>query len=138
MAGTRKLQIDTPLLISEPDQLRAFAATRAFVLRQPLILNIPGMSSSEAFAAAERLNKHRNECGCSLGAQAMMAAFLITLALLAIRYGLFTLALLGRLPIALVAAVVFAALGKVVGTAMGRRRARREVARILAIFADRT
>jgi len=138
VARTRQPQIDTPLVISDLDQLRAFAVTRAFVLKQPLILSIPGMTPSEAFAAAERLNKDRNECGCALGAQAMTAAFLITLALLAIRYGPFTLALVERLPIAIAAAIVFVALGKVVGIAMGRRRARREVARILATFPDRS
>jgi hypothetical protein len=137
VARTRKLQVDVPLVIGEVDQLRAFAATPAFVLRRPVILSIPGMSPPEAFAAAERLNKDRNECGCALSAQAMTAAFLIVLALLAIRYGLFTLALLERLPIAIVAAVVFAALGKIVGIAIGRKRARREVARILATFANR-
>jgi hypothetical protein len=122
-----------PLVIGDDAQLRTFAASREFMSKQPIILSLPGMLPAEGFSAGEQLNKERSECGCSLGAQAMAAGFLISLAGLTIHYGV-TLALLKRLPIAMVAAFLFAALGKVVGITLGRRRARRTVARILAIF----
>jgi hypothetical protein len=125
-------------VISDAEQLGEFAASREFVSKRPLIVLIPGMAESEAFAASERLNAYRAECGCSLGARAMTAAFLISLALLMFSYGVFTLALLVRLPIALAAGVVSAMLGKLAGIAMGRRRAHREAARILAMLTDRS
>lgn len=132
----RKVQEYAPVVIRDRAQLRSFAASRAFVSRQPLILTIPGMSPLEAFAAGERLNKDRGECGCSLGAQAMTAGFAIALASLTIRYGSLTPAMLMRLPIAIAATAIFAALGKIGGIAMARRRARRDVARILAALSD--
>lgn len=121
-----------PAVIDDAVQLREFVSSPAFVSNQPLVLRMPGLTEPEALAAAERLNADRAECGCSLGARAMTVAFLVTLALLMLGYGAFTLALLARLPIALAAGVAFAMLGKAIGIAMGRRRARREVARILA------
>lgn len=126
------IRTSPPAVIDDAGQLREFAASPAFVSNRPLILRIPGMAEPEALAAAERLNADRAECGCSLGARAMTLAFVVTLALLMLGYGVFTLALLVRLPITLAVGVVFAMLGKAVGIAMGRRRARREVARVLA------
>ena len=93
------------------------------------------MPPAEALAAAEQLNKDRSECGCSLGAQTMTAAFCITVGLLMLQYGALTPAMWKRLPIAAAVAIVSAAVGKIIGIAMGRKRARREVARILATFA---
>lgn len=137
MALSGQPEVHTPLLIGDPGQLRAFAATRAFASRQPLILAIPGIPPPEAIAIGERLNKDRAACGCGLGAQAMAAAFVAVLALLMLRYGPFTLATLARLPIAIVVAIVCAGLGKAYGVTSARRRARREVDRILGLFAAR-
>lgn len=123
-------EASTPVVISDINQLCALSATPAFFFSRPIILGLPGMSPAEAFAAAERLNRHRTACGCSLGAQAMTAAFLLALAWLVMRYGLFSLALLAHLPIAIGIAVLCAALGKAIGIAVGHRRARVEVARI--------
>jgi hypothetical protein len=121
-----------PIVIEDAAQLSAFAASRAFRSRRPLMLSIPGMTQVEAFAAAEKLNKDRGECGCSLSAQAMTAGFAIATALLMMHYGAWTTATLQRLPLAIAIGLISAALGKIIGIAMGRMRARREVARILA------
>jgi hypothetical protein len=64
----------------------------------------------------------------------MTAGFVMALGLLLLRYGPLSLAWLERLPVAAVIAVIFAVLGKTVGIVLGRRRARRELARILAIL----
>lgn len=127
-----------PLVIADVAQLRAFVATPVFASTRPVVLDLPGMSSSEAFVAGERLNRDRAECGCSLGATAMSAGFAVALAILVLRYGLFTVASLARFPIAVAAAVGFAALGKIAGIALGRRRARREVMRIIEIVNPRS
>ena len=121
-----------PIVIRDPSALSAFAVSRAFASTQPLVLQLPGMTPAHAFAAAERINVARAACGCALGAQAMAGAFVVTLALLMIRYGPFTLDMLERTPIALGAAFVFAAFGKAIGVARARARARREVAHILS------
>jgi hypothetical protein len=123
-----------PIVIDDHAQLRVFAVSRAFFSKQPLILRISGMSPSEASLAGEYLNKNRRECGCSLGAKAMTAGFVIALAWLTIRYGVLTPGMFVRLPFAIAAAIAFAALGKSVGVAKARRRARREAARILTTF----
>jgi hypothetical protein len=68
----------------------------------------------------------------------MTAGFVMALGLLLLRYGPLSLAWLERLPVAAVIAVIFAVLGKTVGIVLGRRRARREVARILATLTDCT
>jgi hypothetical protein len=129
---TRPRSFGPPILITGPDELRAFAASRAFASNQPVIIRLNGRSLAADASASERINKDRAACGCALGAQAMAAAFLITLALLMSLYGPFTLATLARTPIALAAALVFAGLGKAVGMAKARNRARREIANIVS------
>jgi hypothetical protein len=123
-----------PLVIADLAALRAFSRTRDFSSSRPLVLRVPEIPIADAFAAGERLNRHRAECGCSLGAKTMTAGFLLTLAALMLSYGPFTLAFLERSPIAVAAAFAFAAVGKVIGIRQGRRRARREVSRILETF----
>jgi len=132
--AVRNLPLHPPVVIADHAQLRAFVASRAFAAKQPLILNLPGMSPAEGFAAAEHLNKYRSECGCALGAQTMTAAFCVTVGFLMVNYGALTPAMLKRLPIAAAVGIISAAVGKIVGIAIGRKRARREVARILATF----
>lgn len=134
---TRNEKSIAPLVIGDFDQLRAFSVGRAFLSKQPIILCIPEILAIEAFAIGEQINKDRSECGCLLGAQAMTAAFLSTLIVLMVNFGLFSFALLERLPIAIIAAVIFAVLGKVAGITMARTRARREIARILTAFTSR-
>ena len=123
-----------PLVIADLAGLRALSGTRDFTSRRPLVLNLPELPPTEAFAAAERLNRDRGECGCSLGAKAMAAGFGLTLGALAVGFGPLTLAFLERSPLALGAAFAAAGAGKVAGIALDRRRARREVARILETF----
>ena len=123
-----------PFVIADLAELRAFSRTRDFTSSRPLVLNVPDMLPVEAFAVGERLNRDRAECGCSLGAKAMTAGFALTLGALMVGYGPLTLSFLERSPISLAAAFAFAAVGKVAGIAMGRRRARREVSRILETF----
>jgi hypothetical protein len=123
-----------PLVIANLAELGAFAGTREFTSARPLVLTVPEMPVAEAFVLSERLNRDRAECGCSLGAKAMTAGFGLTLGALMIVYGPLTLAFLERSPISLAAAFVFAAVGKVAGIALGRRRARHGVSRILETF----
>jgi hypothetical protein len=123
-----------PFVIVDLAGLRAFSRSRSFTSSRPLVLEVPEIPPAEAFAVGERLNRDRAECGCSLGAKAMTAGFVLGLAALSVGYGPVTLAFLERSPLALAAAFAFGAVGKVTGIAMGRRRARREVSRILETF----
>jgi hypothetical protein len=123
-----------PFVIADLAELRAFARTRDFTSSRPVVLEVPEIPAADAFAVAERLNRDRAECGCSLGAKAMTAGFVLTLGALMVGYGPFALGFLERSPLALAGAFAFAAVGKVTGIAMGRRRARREVSRILETF----
>ena len=123
-----------PFVIADLAELRAFSRTRDFTSSRPLVLDVPDMLPAEAFAVGERLNRDRAECGCSLGAKAMTAGFALALGALMVGYGPWTRAFRARSPISLAAAFSFAAVGKVAGIALGRRRARREVSRILETF----
>jgi len=128
------LQELPPAVIETPAQLQVFASSAAFGSRQRVILNIPGLA--DARAGGERLNRYRHECGCSAGAWAMTAAFVMVLIWLMMHYGPFNLATLKRMPIAIVGAILSAAVIKAVVIARSRSRARREVALILAKTAD--
>jgi len=134
--GAPKAPLDAPTVIGNAEQFREFVTSRAFPSKWQVILRIPGMAESETFAVSERLNANRAACGCSLAARTMTSAFLLSLALLMSNYGVFTLALLVRLPIAFAIGILFALLGKALGIGIGRRRTRREAARILAMFPD--
>ena len=123
-----------PLVIADLAELGAFSSTREFTSARPLVLDVPELPAAEAFALSERLNRDRAECGCSLSAKAMTAGFGLTLGALMVAYGPLTLAFLERSPISLAAAFGFAAVGKVAGMALGRRRARLQVSRILETF----
>ncbi len=135
MGGTSGLKTALPLVLSDGDQLKAFANGRGFYRPRPIILKLPGLSAEEAFAAAERLNKERNACGCSLGAFAVTATFLPCAALVVWRYGLFTLAAVERMPLVLIAAMVAAGVGKTIGIRIGRHRARNLVHHLIETYA---
>jgi len=120
-----------PLVIADVAELRAFAASRDFTSSRPVVLDLPHLSPADAFVLGERLNRDRAECGCLLGAKAMTAGFGVALGALAVAYSPLTLAFLERSPISLSVGFVAAGAGKVAGIALGRRRARREVSRIL-------
>lgn len=128
----------TPVVISDPATLRSHFKSRSRELGRPLILNFPGMLPAEAHAASERLNKAGNECGCSAGATAMLVVFAISLVAIGAIYGPFNGAALVRLPLAFAAAFGAAGLGKALAIARAHRRARNEVAHILATFGNRT
>jgi hypothetical protein len=123
-----------PFVVVDLEGLEAIARAREFRSRRRLLLEVPGMGAAEAFEVSERLNSARSECGCSLGAKAMTAGFVVVLAALLAAYGPFSIAFLERSPIAVGAAFASAALGKAVGIVLGRRRARHEVTRVLEKF----
>jgi hypothetical protein len=125
-------QVTSPILVSGVRELRDFAASPAFASKRPLVLSLPQVPPGELRAMAERLNQYRLECGCSLGARAMTGGLLAATALLAALYGPLSVAFVVHLPLAFAAAVVFAVVGKVVGIVRARRRARGQVAAILA------
>jgi hypothetical protein len=135
MKRVLKQAVRAPIIIEDPGQLQAFAASRAFASNRPLILTIPGLPSADALSIGERLNKDRAACGCSTGAWAMAVAFAVVLAMIVLSHGLFTVETLIRLPIAAATAIVFAGLGKAIGMAVARQRARREVSRAIGMFA---
>jgi hypothetical protein len=136
MAPTMEAKLRSPIVVRDLDQLRAYSIARPGNYTAPLILSIPQMSQSEAFAASERITKARSECGCDLGARAMAATFAISLAAIGILFGPFTLAALERLPIAVVAAFLAAGLGKAIGIALARNRARAELMSILTKYSN--
>jgi len=130
----RSQALSAPFVVVGLGELEALARAKEFRSRRRLLLDVPGLGEAEAFAASERLNSARSECGCALGAKAMTAGFVVALVALMVAYGPLSLAFLERSPIAVGAAFVFAAVGKAVGIALGRRRARREVTRVLERF----
>jgi len=115
-----------PLIVRDVQQLRALGELKAFRSRQALVLELPELSSTAAFAVAERLNALRRECGCSLGAKFMVVSFVLSAAWLLKTYG-FGVAVFWRAPIAVLAAIFFAAIGKLIGLALARRNFHREV-----------
>jgi hypothetical protein len=115
-----------PLIIRDVQQLRTLGESKAFRSRQPLVLDLPEFSGPQAFAAAERLSALRRECGCSLGAKFLSIGFVLSAVWLLRNYGL-SIAALWRAPIALLAAICFAGLGKAIGLALARRNFHREI-----------
>jgi hypothetical protein len=122
-----------PIVVGLGD-LEAIARAKEFRSRRPLLLDVPEMGAAEAFEVSERLNRARAECGCALGAKAMTAGFVIALGVLLAAYGPFSIAFLEHSPLAVGAALVSTAIGKTTGIALGRRRARQEVSRVLERF----
>ncbi len=93
------------------------------------------MTGANAFAAAERLNRLRNACGCSQGALAMTVGFLTVGTAVVLRYGAWTLAGLERMPLAFVAAVLAMGVGKTIGIAMARYGARQHISMLTRAYA---
>jgi hypothetical protein len=127
----------SPVIIRDGPELLTFSRTRAFFDNRPIVFDVPGARASSV-PAAEQLNAYRTDCGCAAGARAMVAAFALVLALLTVRYGTSPWDMLARLPVAFLAAFVGAGAGKLTGIALARRRAHREVARILALSPGRS
>ena len=123
-----------PLVISEVGQLRALSAMPTFTPTRPVVLKIDGLDEAEAFTIAEKLNRDRTDCGCSMGARVMTTGFLTALVVLAVLYGPFTLDLFVRLPIAVGVAFISAVAGKFAGILLAHRRARRDIERLETRF----
>ena len=137
MSGTYHANSAAPMVIRDPGQLRGYFAARPSKRGPPVLLGIPGMTQEEAFAASERLNKARLECGCSLAAKTLTATFLIALALLVIVYGPLTWEALIGLPVAIAAALIAAGAAKAIAIATAHSRASNEVARIVSTYSHR-
>jgi hypothetical protein len=120
------------LVLRNADELRALKSTRRLAARYPLAIELPWLSSQAARAAGERLQSYGNECGCSLGAKCLFAAFALALLGLAMRYGVLTSGFLWRLPLAVFAALVGAGIGKAFGLARARKRFHEEIEELIA------
>jgi hypothetical protein len=119
-----------PLVVRDADDLSALARSGRLYSPQPLSLELPALPAAATIALAERLDRDRHECGCSLGAKCMAAGAFAALAALAVRYGPLTPAFFWRLPLALAAAVAAAGAGKTLGILAARHRVRRSIARL--------
>jgi hypothetical protein len=120
------------LLVRNADELRALKSSRGLAARHALAIELPWLSSQAALAAGERLQSYRNECGCSLGAKCMSAAFALALLALAMRYGVLTSGFLWHLPLAVFAALAGAGIGKAFGLASARKRYHEEIEKLIA------
>src|SRR2546421_12662934 len=103
------------LVIRDFNDLRALGESRLLYSKQPLAISLPGLPTEKAEALSERLNRYRNECGCSLGAKCMAAGFVAALAWLSAWHGVFTAAFLWRLPLAFLFTLACAGAGKISG-----------------------
>jgi hypothetical protein len=119
-----------PVVITDLELLRTFSKPKLFRASAPIIIDLPGLSRSEAEALAARVNGYRNECGCSLGAKCMAVGFGAMVAWLWISNGLFTMRFAWRLPLAFLFALLCAGLGKSIGIALARRRLHSELNRL--------
>lgn len=118
------------LVVRDAAELSALARSGRLYSAQPLSLELPALPAAAVTALAERLDRDRQECGCSLGAKCMAAGALAALAFLAARYGPLTPQFLWRLPLVLAAAVAAAGAGKTLGILAAHRRVRRSIARL--------
>jgi hypothetical protein len=121
------------LIVRDPAQLRALQDTRALHSKRPLVLELPGLSPSEAQAASERIASYANECGCSFSAKCMVGSFSVAVIYLALGYGVWSAQFLWRLPLAVLFAFVWAGLGKWAAISRAHARINKELDRLIAI-----
>jgi hypothetical protein len=121
----RVTESDLPVVISHPEELRAFVRSRDFFGGRPLVVRLSHLSPQQALAGAERLNRERQSCGCGEGALAMAAVLVLGVVLIAVRHGPLSVAALVRYPLAALAAMAAMGVGKALGLALAHRRARR-------------
>jgi hypothetical protein len=126
-----------PLVISRADEVRALRQLPALLRRRAVVIDVPGIDADVARAAADRVSSFANECGCSLGAQCMTAAFVVALTWLVRMHGLLTTAFLWHLPWALLCAFAGAAAGKTAGLLRARIGLRATLDQLLDTIPDR-
>jgi hypothetical protein len=118
------------MVIADSKSLRDLGKPPFLGANEPLIIELPGLPPAEAAALTERLNRYRNECGCSLGARCMVAGFAVTFIWFAVADGGFTIKFLWHVPLAFLAAFLGAGLGKFLGIVIARRRLRWELTQL--------
>jgi hypothetical protein len=123
---------DELLIIREISQLRILYSPSALRPPRALVIELPGLSTEEAHAASERILSYGRECGCSLGANCMAAAFGFAVIWLAFRYGVWTSQFIRHLPWALLCAFAGAGLGKWLGIARARARLKKQIGKLIA------
>jgi hypothetical protein len=116
-----------PLMLRTADDLHALKKSRLLYSKRPLVICIPGLSTDEAEALCSRLDRHRRDCGCSLGAKSMVLGVLVALAWLWFSYGTMTAAFCWRLPLLIPIGLGCAGIGKAIGLSVARRRLARDL-----------
>jgi hypothetical protein len=131
IAGALHAEDAGAVIIRDLDQL---ARLRANVLRSghALRIEVPGLAAERGQAMAERMRAFATECGCSMGAKSMAAAFSMSFLWLAISHGIFNSQFAWRLPWTFLWAVTGAIAGKVTGIVYARRQLRNEINRFIA------
>lgn len=109
------------------ERLLEMARRRKLDTILPVTLLMPHLTESQCREVTERLNAWRRVCGCKMGAWWMSAGFAVSLAAILARYREAGPALWLHLPLAFVAAILCAGVGKVLGIATERRALRREL-----------
>jgi hypothetical protein len=125
-AGAPHTEDPGAVVISDLNQL---ARLRANVIRSgyALRIEVPGIPAERGQAAAERIRAFATECGCSMGAKSMAAAFSMSFLWLAVSHGILNSQFAWRLPWTFLWAVTGAIGGKVIGIVHARRQLRNEI-----------
>ncbi len=70
----------------------------------------------------KRLTQYKNECGCSLGARFMLAAFAASAIFVIRQYGILSMGFLTHVPLVVVTPILAAGVGKAIGILYARYR----------------
>jgi hypothetical protein len=120
------------LVIRSAEDLRALRAQPRIAAMRSLRLDLPWLPREVARAAEPRLAGYGNACGCAAGAAAMLAVCVSLVAWLIFSYGL-SAGFFWRLPIALVAGLIAAGIGKWLGLTYARSRLAREIEKLISL-----
>jgi hypothetical protein len=122
---------DSPFAVTTMDELRLYRERGFSAARSGVRLSVSGLDPQAADEIGARLTQFARECGCTLGAWMMSAAGLTALAGLAALYRPFSFEFVLASPLALIALMVGAGVGKLAGIRIAAVRWRRLIKRLV-------
>lgn len=128
-----------PATLNDRGDIRILRRSGVLYSNIPVLVRVRSLSRQEAEPLRARVQRDRQECGCSLGAAAMIVAFAATACLLAPHVALTPASVVLRiLPLSLLAAFAGAGAGKATGILLARRRLRRDIGQLAGASARST
>ena len=97
----------------------------------PVSLQLSQLDARENQATSEKINQLKHECGCSLGAAALLAGFVLSLGTFIFADGLFSWSFLWHIPLVLLIAFLSAGAGKGLGILLARAQSLLIVLRLI-------